>query len=250
MSTTTPLPTKKRQLSEKSTPSPTLQRASKNARMNETEETLCTTEPQEAVSFQSQTSDFNSVGPQLPISKLTDDFMQLSDEQKWQQMQTHFNALSVEIARLYNENNDLKASIATANGKIQFLENKVEKAKEKLGELEWRQLQHDIVIYNLPESQTQSDMQIFMDCMIHKLHIQLNKFHLLENTGGPIQIDHTFRLGKKIDGKPRPLVVTFALHSAKMLVMEHYRKMDKSTNESERYADEKLTNSVVYSALR
>ena len=228
MSTTTPLPTKKRQLSEKSTPSPTLRRASKNARMNDTGEKLCTTEPQETVSFQSLTSASNSACPQLPFLKL-DDFMQLNDEQTGQQMQSHFNTLSVEIARLYNENNDLKASIATANGKIHFLGNKVEKAKEKLGELEWRQLRQDIVIYNLAESQTQSDIQIFIDFMIHKLHIQPNKLHTPENPGGPIQIDHAFRLGKEINGKPRPLVVTFALHSSKMLVLEHYRKMNKAT---------------------
>ena len=71
--------------------------------------------------------------------------------ERWQFVLNHFDALQKEISRLHTENTELKTGLASANGKIAYRENQIEKVKVKIGEVEWKELQNDIVLYNVSE---------------------------------------------------------------------------------------------------
>ena len=201
MSTDTPLTEKKRPLSSGSTPSPTVKRSNKCVKMEDLPPEL-----KKSMSSQNNDTDVMEVYlPKIPVKQ--------SDDERWKQVISHVNTLNEEIRKLRAENGDLKASIATANGKIVYLENRMEKAKSDICELEWRMMQKDIVIYNLPESQEISDNRIINEFLIKDLHIKDEMIRSPKNIGGDIEIDINFRIGKKVNGKSRPLVVTFGKQS-------------------------------------
>ena len=201
---------KKRRFPSASTPSPSLQRSHKSAKMS--------SPPPSGVQRLSATS-FQNQSQSTTEPILAENLKCLTDEEKWDFIVQHFNKMCNEITEMRAENEDLKASIATANGKVAFLENQVEKAKSKIGETQWRQLQNDVVIYKLAESPDMQDIELVIELFSEKLH-------LTDDTNA-LQIDTAFRIGKQISGKTRPLVVSFALQSSKKMVMEQYKKLQK-----------------------
>ena len=62
----------------------------------------------------------------------TAELTKLIDKEKWQYLVKHLND---KVLELQAENGEVKALMATANGKITFLENQVERAKEKIGNI-------------------------------------------------------------------------------------------------------------------
>ena len=212
----TPKSSNKRLISEGSTPSPSIKKSSKNAKLDKLEN--------------NQDKDMESANKQLSDSIMeTVKLAKLKDEEKWQYLVKHLNLLSKKVHELQVENGKLKASMATANGKIAFLENQVEKAKEKIGNIEWKSLQGDIVLYNLPETPGKSDEETLIGFLINKLKIHNNAIRTPENITGPIHVDSIFRVGKKFSNRPRALIVTFALKNSKKIVMEHYRQVQKTS---------------------
>ena len=118
--------------------------------------------------------------------------------------------------------------MSTANGRITFLEKQIDKTKAKIGELEWKTLQKDIVLYNLPENQ-KSDREMFIEFLVGHLKISQQAIHSPENAKGSIQIDTTLRIGRRVDQKARPLIISFALLSSKKIIMEQHRKLQLSS---------------------
>ena len=53
-------------------------------------------------------------------------------EERWQYILSHLESLNTEITRLNEQNMNLKDGLASANGKICYLENQIEKAKQKI----------------------------------------------------------------------------------------------------------------------
>ena len=145
----------------------------------------------------------------------TEEIAKLKDEEKWQYLVKHLNLLSDRVLELQAENGELKASMATANGKIAFLENQVEKAKEKIGYIEWKTLQGGIVLYNLPEMPGKSDEETLIGFLTNELKIHKKAICSPENIAGPIHVDSLFRVGKKLSNRPRAMIVTFALKNYK-----------------------------------
>ena len=130
-------------------------------------------------------------------------------DERWQFVVNQFESLQKEINRLQIENTELKAGLASANGKISYLENQIGKVKVKIGEVEWKELQNDIVLYNVPEVQGKLESDIAIDILNNKLHIAQDCIHSQTNPTGNILMDNAFRIGKKLGEKPRPLVVVF-----------------------------------------
>ena len=166
--------------------------------------------------------------PNINFSSLLEDILVKDDNQKWDCIIHHIKYLNEKISDLQTENTALKTSIATANGKITFLEKQIDKTKTKLGELEWKALQKDIVLYNLPEDQ-KTDREMLIEFLTEHLKLSQHAIHSAENAKGSIQIDTTLRIGRKIKEKARPLIVSFALLSSKKIIMEQYRKLQLSS---------------------
>ena len=148
--------------------------------------------------------------------------------ERWQFVLNSLDKLTREIGALKTDNLNLKSGLASANGKIAFLENQVERAKKKIGELEWKEMQNDLVFYNVEESLDISDEGVAVNEMTNNLRIKTDLIYSDSNQGGQIKIDNVFRMGKRLSEKYRPLVVSLTTQKAKRLVMEHYRKAQKT----------------------
>ena len=118
MSAATPISGKKRTISGRSTPSPSTRRSTKSVRMSATPEN---TIPQ---SMSTSLSDL-----QIDYATLPEDILDRDDNQKWELIINYVKHLNGKILELQAENNDLHSSVETANGRITFLEKKIEKAK-------------------------------------------------------------------------------------------------------------------------
>ena len=218
----TPNRTNKRPISEGSTPSPSIKKSNKTAKLEDTlEESVDPTMSNPNQSAPMQSKDM------LALLQ-TGEIHNLNSVEKWHHVMTHLSLLSEQVSELQSENKDLRASIATANGKIAFLENQVEKAKTKIGNIEWKELQDDIVLYNLVEISGKPDEETLKSFLTEELRIDHNSIRTTENNSGAIHIDTLFRIGKQQNKKPRPLIVSFALKNSKKLVMEQYRKVQKT----------------------
>ena len=219
-------PTTKRPLSEGSTPSPSLRKELKIPKMAESEDrnklniaagtTLSQVKPVDLVKTPEET---NYSG----ITVLPSD-----PEERWNHVQKYLQSLDSEVKKLRAENSELKSGLATATGKIQYLENQLAKTKTKVGDLEWKQLQNDIVVYNLPENVDITEPEAATRAMAELLQIPQTYLHSPSNPSGSIQVGNAFRIGKKLVGKPRPLVITFISAQAKKTVIEQYRKKQNS----------------------
>ena len=217
MNINTPEQSTKRIRSEGSTPSPSIIRACKIAKMAE-----------HSVNFSQIQAPAPSLESSLQGLLTPEEFLQRDDDQKWDFVINHINLLSTKISALQTENENLHASVSSANGKITYLENQLEKIKNRMSETEWKALQNDIVLYNLPESH-RPDKETLVEFLVTELGISQQDIHSQENTKGKIIIDTMFRMGRKQNEKGRPMVVTFSLQSAKRTVIDHYRRLKVPT---------------------
>ena len=215
----TPKSSNKRPISEGSTPSPSIKKSSKNAKLDNI---VKNTQDKAMESTNKKLSMQNSIME-------TEEIVKLKDKEKWQYLVKHLNLLSDRVLELQAENDELKASMATANGKIAFLENQVEKAREKIGNIEWKTLQGDIVLYNLPETPGKPDEETLLGFLTNELKIHKKAIRTPENIAGPIHVDSLFRVGKKLSNRPRAMIVTFTLKNSKKIVLEHYRQVQKTS---------------------
>ena len=87
------------------------------------------------------------------------------------------------------------------------MENQIGKVKVKIGEVEWKELQNDIVLYNVSEIQGKLESDIAIDILNNKLHTTQDYIHSQTKPAGTIQIGNAFKIGKKLGEKPRPLIV-------------------------------------------
>ena len=101
---------------------------------------------------------------------------------------------------MQTENNELKSGLTSAAGKIQYLENQITKAKTKIGDVEWKQLQNYIVLYNLPENLDRTELESAIFALTEQLRITHADIHTPSNPSGPIQISNAFRIGKRLEG--------------------------------------------------
>ena len=61
----------------------------------------------------------------------------------------HLKKIDNRMSDLEAKNADLKTGLASVHGKILYLENKLEKVKRKIGEVEWKEMQNDLVLYKV-----------------------------------------------------------------------------------------------------
>ena len=201
-------------MSNETTPSPSVRKDNKSARMEHsgnTEETK------------------GATGINISQDQMLNLFKTIEDpEKKWDCVINHLELLNAKVNKLDLENEELRNGLASANGKLMFLENQLDRVKTKIGDTEWRQMQNDVVLYNVPEAQGEQPIDIVTDVLVNKLQIRQNLIKNTANPTGPVDIDNVFRLGKKLGPKPRPLVTTFTTQKSKKLVMEHYRSVQKT----------------------
>ena len=60
------------------------------------------------------------------------------------------------IKKLKEENSQLKNKVSTAIGRTVHLEHDVQKANDKLYELEWREMRQNLVFYNFEKKQNEN----------------------------------------------------------------------------------------------
>ena len=68
----------------------------------------------------------NSQDQILSLVKTTED-----PEKKWEYVINYFETLNAKITKLDTENEELRAGLASANGKISYLENQKERSKQR-----------------------------------------------------------------------------------------------------------------------
>ena len=108
---------KKGPISEGNTPSPTVKKDCKSAKM-ETSQSACGITTKDAGKFNSQVHVTNLV----KLSEtMTNADLPTDAEEKWQFVVNHLQTLQKEVSRLQAENNELKMGLASANGKIAYL---------------------------------------------------------------------------------------------------------------------------------
>ena len=130
-------------------------------------------------------------------------------EERWHYVLKHLESLKQEVNSLRAENIQLKSGLASANGKIAFLEGRLEKNKAKIGDLECKGMQNN----NVEESPASSEEKGVIDILINSLQIDSSLIYSDSNRNGMIQVDNAYRIGKKLNGKQRPLVVSLTQQS-------------------------------------
>ena len=214
--------TNKRPLSDSKTPSPCTKRPIKTARMDK-----------ETPDFQLDRGIDIDKPSQHPIENNSferifgmpeTDLVQMSDEsKKWQfvisTLQKAANKLA-EVDALKEENMTLKQTLHSARGKINRLENDLEKTNSKLSDVECRMMQKDVVYYNVEETENENCIELANSILINDLKINPEDIHS--------QIDVAYRIGQKRKG-PRPFVVKLTTQQAKDMATQNYRKNKNNT---------------------
>ena len=127
------------------------------------------------------------------------------------------------IPALKQENTKLKQHLAVAIGKINRLEDKEECNLQKIINIEQYGFSKDVVIYNLPESNPESTIQLTSNIynLFHKnMQIPLANIFHPRNPGGEIRIDNCFRIGKKNPAYPRPIVLSLLTQLGKKFIID------------------------------
>ena len=127
------------------------------------------------------------------------------------------------VHSLTEENIKIKQHLSVALGRINRLEQKEEHTHDKIVKLEQHSFSKDIVIYNLPESQPETIIQLrnkIYDLFNLQMLIPLEYIFSLRNPGGEVRIENCFRLGKTTPNKARPVIVSLLTHIGKQIVTD------------------------------
>ena len=140
------------------------------------------------------------------LVKLADNFNKHIDEQikivnqtclKWfEQLKTHVDKNSAEIVTIKEEVENLKLVNATLRDKIESLERNDEYKTDHAFRLQ-------LVAYNIPEEDEKED------CFARMQFFMRDNLGIDEAAVGQIPIRDTHRLGRKVEGKIRPIVIAF-----------------------------------------
>ena len=114
----------------------------------------------------------------------------------------------------------------------------MQKANDKLVELEWREMRQNLVFYNIEEKQNENIRELIPQILTDTLEIPPHLISNLENNRGAIAIDIVHRLGRKVPGKNRPTVVRFTTRAGKDIVLSYSKKKKTSVKVAEQYPPE------------
>ena len=160
------------------------------------------------------------------------------NELNWEMVIKALHSCTVEINKLKEENSQLKNKVSTAIGRTVCLEHDLQKANDKLVELEWREMRQNLVFYNIEEKQNENISELIPQILIDTLEIPPHLISNLENNRGVIAIDIVHRLGRKVPGKNRPTVVRFTTRAGKDTVLSYSKKKKSSVKVAEQYPPE------------
>lgn len=121
----------------------------------------------------------------------------------------------------------LLLKISTLEGKNMRLEREVERLSNKVEDLQWRDMQENIIFYNIPESIGENCEDLIVSFLIDEMKIEVGNIYSKENPTGEVRIDVAHRMGKKMASstKHRPIVVKFVTRKGKQYVMKHARNL-------------------------
>ena len=110
-------------------------------------------------------------------------------EQSWEMVIKALHSCTFEINKLKEENSQLKNKVSTAIGRTVRLENDLQKANDKLVELEWREMRQNLVFYNIEEKETENISKLIPPILIDTFQIPPHLISHSENNKGVIAID-------------------------------------------------------------
>jgi len=142
-----------------------------------------------------------------------------ANEKTIEELKEAANDQARENDELRRENNDLQQKVQMAEGRLTRNEKLVEDLRNQVLDLEMRQMQFNLLFSNIAEPDGQED--VFSTIM---MFLEKEMMLSLEDLG-KIRIDKLHRIGKKINGKHRQIVVRFANSSSKILVLQHGKKL-------------------------
>ena len=136
------------------------------------------------------------------------------------------------VENLQAENKRLTQNSEVQDGRVDRLEVKNAQLKEKLVQLEERQMQKNVLITNIPESANEDCVEVAKQFFRNKLAITQN-----------IDLDTAHRTGARIPGKSRFLIAAFVRRTERHLVLSRGRMLAGSNIRMlSQYPDEMRTS--------
>ena len=144
---------------------------------------------------------------------------------------------SVKIDILEKENSDLKLKVSSVMGKSLRLECKLERTKKRIIEMEYREMRQNLVFYNVDENISENPKELMTSVLQTNFGVSCETSNS-EQSQHNAEIDVAHRIGTKISGKTRPMVVRFTTRKWKELVLAKSRTTKTSIKVSEQYPSE------------
>ena len=129
---------------------------------------------------------------------------------------------------LETENEVLKDQLKSAQGKIIRLDSKIKKLELAHEELQWRQMKHNLVFYNLHEDTKENCEATIVAFLKEKMSIPAANIYSPQNTSGEIRIDIAHRVGKPAANRTRPIVVSFVTRKGRDMVLRQSSKLKRT----------------------
>ena len=163
----------------------------------------------------------------------------MDEPERWKTVISALRSCSVTIDHLKKENTDLKLKVSSAMGRSLRLESELEKVNKKLTEMEWREMRQNLVFYNIEELPDENSIDLVTSLLQNSLSITTGSTSPLGNGSMHVEIDVAHRIGSKLTGKHRPMVVRFTTRKGKELVLTKARaKKMPHVKVSEQYPSE------------
>ena len=156
------------------------------------------------------------------------------------------SAITNEISKikdLEQENIALKEQCYATQGKVARLEMKNVEMKQKLLDMECREMSRNLMFYNVPEHQNETQMTLrdkIYQIILENMSVPRNLVFTPDNPSGEIRIDTIHRVGKFARGKERPIVVKFLTQFGRDQLMSknHLDELRKSSRNKVRISEQ------------
>lgn len=146
----------------------------------------------------------------LALKKISEKLDEQSELHK-----TRHEELSAKMEKLILENGVLRARVSALETNKRFMSEEINVLKMKVNDLYQDRIRDNIVVKNVPETEGSEDLLSLFEILAGHIGVQVHK---------PFIVD-SYRLGKRMEGKKRPIVYKLRSNKYKVDIIKAKRKV-------------------------